>query len=154
MGDGLALAGSWLSSFLLESPEFDRSDAEPEGDEVDGCAEFVSAAAAAADPVDVPDVPADVPPPESDAPELDDEPSELVDEPGSATAIPGLLAIAAPTPNATANPPILPTNRPEPDLCGVLVMAEPFRELSSDGMSVGLDVHTLSAIPHAADLAD
>jgi hypothetical protein len=42
----------------------------------------------------------------------DDDASEVVDRPSSATAIPGLLAIAAPIPSATANAPILPTNRP------------------------------------------
>lgn len=87
------------------------------------CSDVGFVTAAVDGPVGVPSVPfvADVPdgpvvPPaalelDSVPVELDDEPSEFVGEPGSATAIPGLLAIAAPTPNATANAPILPMNR-------------------------------------------
>jgi hypothetical protein len=43
---------------------------------------------------------------------FDDPPSEELDFPSSAAAIAGLLAIAAPIPSATANPPTLPMNRP------------------------------------------
>ena len=43
---------------------------------------------------------------------LDDPDSVDVDAPSSAEAIAGLLAIAAPIPNATASPPTLPMNRP------------------------------------------
>jgi hypothetical protein len=42
----------------------------------------------------------------------DDEDSDELDSPSSAAAIPGLLAIAAPIPSATANPPTLPMKRP------------------------------------------
>jgi hypothetical protein len=44
--------------------------------------------------------------------ELDDDDSEELDWPSSAAAIPGLLAIAAPMPRATAKPPTLPMKRP------------------------------------------
>jgi hypothetical protein len=50
--------------------------------------------------------------PEFGVPECGDDASEAVDGPLSARAIPGLLAIAAPTPSATANAPTRPTNRP------------------------------------------
>jgi TetR/AcrR family transcriptional regulator, repressor for neighboring sulfatase len=43
---------------------------------------------------------------------LDDPVSEAFDVSSSAAAIAGLLAIAAPIPNATASPPTLPMNRP------------------------------------------
>ena len=62
-------------------------------DELDGGAEFVPA--------------------DSDFAEADsDEDSEELDWPSSAAAIPGLLAIAAPIPSATAKPPTLPMKRP------------------------------------------
>jgi hypothetical protein len=44
--------------------------------------------------------------------ELDDDDPEELDCPSSAAAIPGLLAIAAPIPRATARPPTLPMKRP------------------------------------------
>ena len=50
--------------------------------------------------------------PELGDPESGEDPCEVVDPPSSAAAIPGLLAIAAPTPSATAKAPILPINRP------------------------------------------
>jgi hypothetical protein len=42
----------------------------------------------------------------------DDDDSDELDCPSSAAAIPGLLAIAAPIPSATASPPTLPMKRP------------------------------------------
>ncbi|BBY43528.1 hypothetical protein [Mycolicibacterium celeriflavum] len=62
---------------------------------------------------DAPDAP--VVPAEPDAPDAPDAPVELSDEleaPSSAAASPGLLAIATPTPSATASAPTLPMNRP------------------------------------------
>jgi hypothetical protein len=41
-----------------------------------------------------------------------EEVAEALDLPSSAPAMAGLLAIAAPIPSATANPPTLPMNRP------------------------------------------
>ncbi len=50
--------------------------------------------------------------PELGDPDSGDDPCEVVGPSSSAAAIPGLLAIATPTPSATANAPILPINRP------------------------------------------
>ena len=50
--------------------------------------------------------------PELGDPESREDSCEVGDPPSSAAAIPGLLAIAAPTPSATASAPILPINRP------------------------------------------
>jgi hypothetical protein len=46
------------------------------------------------------------------APDVGDDAGEPDDRPSSADAIAALLAIAAPIPNATANPPTLPMKRP------------------------------------------
>ena len=49
---------------------------------------------------------------EFDDEDSDDDDSEELDWPSSAAATPGLLAIAAPIPRATAKPPTLPMKRP------------------------------------------
>ena len=98
-----------------ESDELDGPDVEPEDDELDDLADFVPAADVVDDPVDGADVPAVADfadGPAAAGPEFGDDACEVVDGPASATAIPGLLAIAAPSPSATASAPILLTNRP------------------------------------------
>ena len=129
---GEASAGCW--SCADDDPEgfgwcrgcdkrdrIDRSGVWPEWEGLNDLAEFVPVADAVDDPVGGDDVSA-VPDseeglvfaagPELGDPESGDDACEVVDPPSSAAAIPGLLAIAAPTPSATANAPILPINRP------------------------------------------
>ncbi len=111
----------------------DGSGIRPEWEDLNDLAEFAPVADAVDDPVGGDDVSA-VPDseeglvfaagPELGDPESGDDPCEVVDPPSSAAAIPGLLAIAAPTPSATANAPILPINRPQARFssleCGVV----------------------------------
>jgi hypothetical protein len=93
------LSSAWSSS----SSSFELSDVEVEVDAFDSV-----------------DDPAELVPPDSDAesdPELDeselaDDDSEPLEVPSSAAATPGVLAIAAPIPSATANAPTLPMKRP------------------------------------------
>ena len=117
----------------------DQSGVRPKCEDLNDLAEFVPVADAVDDPVGGDDV-STVPEseegfvfaagPELGDPESGDDPCEVVDPPSSAAAMPGLLAIAAPTPSATANAPILPINRPRarfPSLeYGVVAKCESF----------------------------
>jgi hypothetical protein len=110
-------AGCGASNEPKKANGFGRPEVELDDDGLDGVV-FVPAGAAV-DAVDVLIDVADVP----GVTELEEAPcvvpgvgleagAEFDDSPSSATASPGLLAIAAPTPTATANAPTVPTNRP------------------------------------------
>jgi len=107
-------AGCGASNEPKNANGFSGRDAELEDDGLDGVV-FVPAGDAVDVLIDVAVVPG--------VTELEEAPSvvpaveleagaEFDDSPSSAAATPGLLAIAAPTPTATANAPTLPTNRP------------------------------------------